>query len=443
MDSEIPESYSKDEIVWAKIRGYPWWPGIIAEVIKDKQSSEPTKYLVNFIGDNSHSTLPFQSLAKYQEKYEEIVQKIKTKQHKDSVTAADQILKGQSTYEIESKKISKKKNFTKTVSKKKRTRSSSSEEHSGIYGSSRKSKMDSEDSTKPDNFSSEIQELLKLMTETKLNPLQIETKISSLIQIVDLDRPDIMEILQGPNGKLLMEIQARLTDKKNLSQAQVDFTQFLEKLKSIVLRTYFDPTEIIQQLHQVSGQKKITQKLLEKLQNQPNFILDSEDDSEDSDSGESDGESEEDESSEVSVKKGKYQRQIPITKPIIRKKITQNQSPKKLRKQSQDVPNPLQKNKVVQKISETISEYTDQIIPKRISEDIESRIRSCDSNMGFVYKKKYRTILENIKKSPKQELINFLQNSSNLEQLWNYLNGTTQSMNQSGNKQNDYEQQYS
>ncbi|CAD8045769.1 unnamed protein product [Paramecium primaurelia] len=443
MDNEIHESYSKDEIVWAKIRGYPWWPGIIAEVIKDKQSSEPTKYLVNFIGDNSHSTLPYQSLAKYQEKYEEIVQKIKTKQHKDSVTAADQILKGQSTYDIESKKISKKKNFTKTVSKRKSTRSSSSEEHSGIYGSSRKSKMDSEDITKPDNFSQEIQELLKLITESKLNPLQIETKISSLIQIVDLDRPDIIEILQGPNGKFLMQIQARLTDKKNLSQAQIDFTQFLEKLKSIVLRTYFDPTEIIQQLHQVSGQKKITQKLLEKLSNQPNFILDSEDDSEQSDSDESDGESDEDESSEECVKKGKYQRQIPISKPIIRKKNIQTQSPKKPRKQSQDIPNPLQKNKVVQKISETISEYTDQSIPKRISEDIESRIRQCDSNMGFVYKKKYRTILENIKKSHKQELINLLQNSSNSEQLWNYLNGHNQSMNQSGNKQNDYEQQYS
>ncbi|CAD8051482.1 unnamed protein product [Paramecium sonneborni] len=435
MESEQPESYIKDEIVWAKIRGYPWWPGIVAEVIKDKQSSEPTKYLVNFIGDNSHSTLPFQSLAKYQEKYDEIVPKIKTKIHKDSVTAADQILKGQSTYEIESKKLSKKKN------KRKRTRSSSSEEHSGIYGSSRKSKMDSEDITKPDNFSSEIQELLKLISETKLNPIQIETKISSLMQIVDLDRPDIMEILQGPNGKLLMQIQARLTDKKILSRAQGDFTQLLEKLKSIVLRTYFDPTEIIQQLHQVSGQKKITQKLLEKLSNQPNFILDSEDDSEESDSEESDGESEEEESSEVSVKKGKYQRQVPIAKPVIRKKYTQTQSPKKPRKQSQDVPNPLQKNRVVQKISETISEYTDQSIPKRISEDIESRIRSCDSNMGFVYKKKYRTILDNIKKSSKLELINLLGGSSNSEQLWNYLNGHIQSMNQSGNKQNDYEQQ--
>ncbi|CAD8050299.1 unnamed protein product [Paramecium sonneborni] len=436
MESDVPESYNKDEIVWAKIRGYPWWPGIIAEVIKDKQSSEPTKYLVNFIGDNSHSTLPFQSLAKYQEKYDEIVPKIKTKQHKDSVNAADQILKGQSSYENESKKISKKKN------KRKRTRSSSSEEHSGIYGSSRKSKMDSEDITKPDNFSQEIQELLKLITETKLNPLQIETKISSLLQIVELDRPDIMEILQGPNGKSLMQIQARLTDKKNLSRAQLDFTQLLEKLKSIVLRTYFDPTEIIQQLHQVSGQKKITQKLLEKLQNQPNFILDSEDDSDESDSEESDGESEEEESSEESEKKGKYQRQIPIAKPIIRKKYTQIQSPKKARKQSQDIPNPLQKNRVVQKISETISEYTDQSIPKRISEDIESRIRSCDSNMGFVYKKKYRTILDNIKKSSKQELINLLGGSSNSEQLWNYLNGHFQNMNQSGNKQNDYEQQY-
>jgi hypothetical protein len=52
--------------------------------------------------------------------------------------------------------LSKKRNLTKTVSKRKKNRSSSSEEHSAIYGSSRKSKMDSEDLTKPDNLSYEI-----------------------------------------------------------------------------------------------------------------------------------------------------------------------------------------------------------------------------------------------------------------------------------------------
>lgn len=75
------------------------------------------------------------------------------------------ILKGTTTYEgilniiikEESKKLSKKKIQPKTtVNKWRRRKSSSSEEHSAIYGSSRKSKMDSEDLGKPDNFSSEI-----------------------------------------------------------------------------------------------------------------------------------------------------------------------------------------------------------------------------------------------------------------------------------------------
>ena len=44
-------SFSKDEVVWAKLKGYPWWPAMVVEVYGSNQSE--TEILVNFIGENS------------------------------------------------------------------------------------------------------------------------------------------------------------------------------------------------------------------------------------------------------------------------------------------------------------------------------------------------------------------------------------------------------
>lgn len=47
--------FSKGDIVWAKIKGFPWWPAIIGKVNSDKKdsSSAEKKYKVDFIGENS------------------------------------------------------------------------------------------------------------------------------------------------------------------------------------------------------------------------------------------------------------------------------------------------------------------------------------------------------------------------------------------------------
>jgi hypothetical protein len=41
------EIFADNEIVWAKVKGYPWWPAIVLSTFPSKQQ----KYLVNFIGD--------------------------------------------------------------------------------------------------------------------------------------------------------------------------------------------------------------------------------------------------------------------------------------------------------------------------------------------------------------------------------------------------------
>jgi hypothetical protein len=51
--------YSKGELVWAKIRGYPWWPGVVSKICEEKfeNGERRTELIVNFIGENSHSRL--------------------------------------------------------------------------------------------------------------------------------------------------------------------------------------------------------------------------------------------------------------------------------------------------------------------------------------------------------------------------------------------------
>lgn len=54
------------ELVWAKIHGYPWWPGIINSI---DDSYDEYKYMVNFFGDTTYSYLDKSKIAKFQDKY--------------------------------------------------------------------------------------------------------------------------------------------------------------------------------------------------------------------------------------------------------------------------------------------------------------------------------------------------------------------------------------
>lgn len=52
--------YEINEVVWAKIRGYPWWPAYVllavrqvSGVIKNTGQPGQVEYIVNFYGDTS------------------------------------------------------------------------------------------------------------------------------------------------------------------------------------------------------------------------------------------------------------------------------------------------------------------------------------------------------------------------------------------------------
>ena len=80
-------SFNVGEIIWAKIRGYPWWPAIITGTDDDIREK---KYAVSFIGDNTHSSLAKKCLEKF-EKGLQLYSNTKKKNLSDSIEKAKEI----------------------------------------------------------------------------------------------------------------------------------------------------------------------------------------------------------------------------------------------------------------------------------------------------------------------------------------------------------------
>jgi len=76
----MDKSFKKGEVVWAKVRGYSWWPGIVNKISlkinkgenrKNMGNGKEIRILVKFIGDNSHSILPQDKIEKFEKKFSE------------------------------------------------------------------------------------------------------------------------------------------------------------------------------------------------------------------------------------------------------------------------------------------------------------------------------------------------------------------------------------
>ena len=74
---EIGEGEPKEkDIVWAKIKGYPWWPGIIRNISNHLQTnpkgiSKKKIYTVDFIGNKSHGEVTKKDIQSFRYYYEE------------------------------------------------------------------------------------------------------------------------------------------------------------------------------------------------------------------------------------------------------------------------------------------------------------------------------------------------------------------------------------
>lgn len=101
---ERKSSFKKGDLVWAKIRGYPWWPGIVqsskVKIGSNKEEiNKELKLLVNFLGDNTHAEIPLQKIENYNAKFDEF-SKTKKKTLLKAIQIANKISKGETSTEL-------------------------------------------------------------------------------------------------------------------------------------------------------------------------------------------------------------------------------------------------------------------------------------------------------------------------------------------------------
>lgn len=89
-------SFKKGDVVWAKVKGYPWWPGEIRHITIKQAKTEPkdkqTIYRINFIGDNTHVDVPKAKVENFEDKYAKYSQ-IKKKKLQTAIDKAKRMIK--------------------------------------------------------------------------------------------------------------------------------------------------------------------------------------------------------------------------------------------------------------------------------------------------------------------------------------------------------------
>ena len=94
----MSQAFKQEEVVWAKVKGFPWWPATIGEEKRNKDGNR--MYHVDFIGDSSYSILPENKLIGFYKKLKEYSQS-KSKKQKAAVDVAKLIANGETNAEEE------------------------------------------------------------------------------------------------------------------------------------------------------------------------------------------------------------------------------------------------------------------------------------------------------------------------------------------------------
>ena len=100
----MEKKFRKGEIVWAKVRGFPWWPALVralnVSTRRDEEAGEVRELtaVVYFVGDDTHSELPLNKIEKFASRLEEY-SRTKKKTLLTSILIAKKILAGEIPFE--------------------------------------------------------------------------------------------------------------------------------------------------------------------------------------------------------------------------------------------------------------------------------------------------------------------------------------------------------
>jgi hypothetical protein len=229
------ENFNVGEVVWAKIRGYPWWPGYIRGIEDDNKEK---KFVVQFIGDNTFSNIPKKQLGKFEKEYE-IHSNTKKKDLKESIKIALDMYKNKKGIDF----LEKSNNLLKRKFRKENDDDNNSENSSSVNNSSsEKNNFDGKNKNNNNNNNEKINNnnvnySNKRKKKDEKNGNEILNKISLYLH------------------KIVVEIYK---DKLNLDVVKVCLIKVLKFLKEFKLN---DPIDFLKK----SGVGKCVKYIKEKI----------------------------------------------------------------------------------------------------------------------------------------------------------------------------------
>lgn len=244
--------YYQDELVWAKIKGFSWWPGVVSSVDKGRDGME-TQITVNFVGENSHAVLTLDKVMKYREGYAQCSQ-TKKRSLLDAIETANRIEAGTTTYIDEKEKLKKKGKMKQAVDKK------------GPESKKRKIPEKSLE-TPAGNTRSTPKSAKPSQAEKKAPPAILSVKEGFYLKRTQ----NFFKKLATQNSKVILAKRAKVEESlKEISSESITVTQLQESRLGFDLQLFVNTCRKASSLSEISSS---TQLVLNKLKQDALFSL--------------------------------------------------------------------------------------------------------------------------------------------------------------------------
>ena len=219
--------FKKGDIVWAKVRGFPWWPGVIRRIIVLKNnksdSSEEKKYVIDFIGDNSHVQLPLNKLEIFEEKSCKYTLN-KNKRLQNAIEKAKRMKKEE--------KYKENKEDTTTINSKEK----SEDNDTKFLGK----KIKSINSIKENLLTKKKSKNEAVQTEKHSNP---NIKININLNVVNTNH-NIVNIQSTATSFEQKNYKIVNDDESSVNQSQIEEENYEKKLKTLIMNLLNYPIEM-------------------------------------------------------------------------------------------------------------------------------------------------------------------------------------------------------
>jgi len=218
--------FKKGDIVWAKVRGFPWWPGVIRHILSKNNkndSSEEKIFLIDFIGDESHVKLPLNKIEIFEEKSSKYSLN-KNKKLQNAIEKAKRMKK--------TEKYKENKDDTTTINSKDK----SEDNDSKFLGK----KIKSLNSIKENLLAKKKSKNEAVQTEKNSNP---NIKININLNVVSTNH-NIVNIQSSTTSFEQKNYKIVNDDDSSVNQSQTEEENYEKKLKTLIMNLLNYPIEM-------------------------------------------------------------------------------------------------------------------------------------------------------------------------------------------------------